>query len=54
MKKSKLSKVRRIAILRTNSGLGDLLVCLPAIQALRYTYPDAEIVWIGLPWHKTF
>lgn len=54
MHNAKLSKVRKIAILRTNSGLGDLLVCLPAVQALRSTYPDAEIVWLGLAWHKSF
>ncbi|WP_134090481.1 glycosyltransferase family 9 protein [Olivibacter sp. XZL3] len=45
--------VKKIAILRANA-LGDLLVVLPAVNALRRTYVDAEIVLLGSPWHATF
>lgn len=42
--------VRRIAVLRAN-GLGDLVLSLPALAALRAAYPAAELVLLGLPWH---
>jgi len=48
-----LKNIKKIAILRANA-LGDFLVTLPAIQAIRSTYPDAEIVLLGKPWHKDF
>jgi ADP-heptose:LPS heptosyltransferase len=41
---------RRIAVLRANA-LGDFLVTLPALDALRMAYPDAEIVLLGTPMH---
>ena len=44
---------RKIAVLRANA-LGDFIFVLPALQALRETYPEAEIVYLGKPWHKTF
>lgn len=45
--------VRRIAVLRANA-LGDFIFTLPALEALRSAYPDAEIVVLGLPWHREF
>ncbi|WP_228771910.1 glycosyltransferase family 9 protein [Actinokineospora iranica] len=42
--------VARIAVLR-GGGLGDLLMALPAIEALDHAYPDAEIVLLGAPAH---
>jgi ADP-heptose:LPS heptosyltransferase len=42
--------VERIAVLRANA-LGDFIFALPALDALRATYPDAELVLIGAPWH---
>jgi ADP-heptose:LPS heptosyltransferase len=43
-------RVRRIAVLRAN-GLGDLVLSLPALDALRARFPDAEIVLLGRAWH---
>lgn len=42
--------VRRIAVLR-GGGLGDLLFAIPAVEALRAAYPEAEIVLLGSPLH---
>ncbi|HEX5543780.1 MAG TPA: glycosyltransferase family 9 protein [Micromonospora sp.] len=42
--------VERIAVLRAN-GLGDFIFIIPALQALRATYPEAELVLLGAPWH---
>lgn len=39
---------RRIAVLRA-IALGDLVTALPALEALRARYPDAEIVLLGRP-----
>lgn len=41
--------VRRIAVLRANA-LGDYLMSLPALHALREAYPGAEITLVGAPW----
>jgi ADP-heptose:LPS heptosyltransferase len=49
----KLKDIRKIAILRANA-LGDLIVTLPALKAIRSTYPDAEITFLGKPWHREF
>ena len=46
-------KVRKIAVLRAN-GLGDFLFTLPAVHALRTTFPKAEIVLLGKAWHADF
>ena len=45
--------VRKIAVLRANA-LGDFVFALPAMQALRRTYPRAEIVLLGRRWHAEF
>jgi ADP-heptose:LPS heptosyltransferase len=42
--------VERIAVLRANA-LGDFMFALPALDALRAAYPDAEITLLGAPWH---
>jgi ADP-heptose:LPS heptosyltransferase len=43
--------VRRIAVLRGNA-LGDLVVALPALEALRAAYPEAEITLLGREHHR--
>ena len=43
-------RVDRIAVLRA-SWLGDLVLALPALAALRVAYPGAEITYLGAPWH---
>ena len=45
--------VAKIAVLRANA-LGDLIFAVPALDALRAAYPDAEIVLLGRPWHTNF
>jgi ADP-heptose:LPS heptosyltransferase len=37
-------------VLRAN-GIGDFVVAIPALEALRAAYPDARITYLGLPWH---
>jgi ADP-heptose:LPS heptosyltransferase len=49
----KIADVRKIAVLRVNA-LGDFLFTLPALDALRAAYPDAEIVLLGKAWHAAF
>lgn len=44
---------RAIAVLRAN-GLGDFIVALPALEALRAAYPRAEIVLLGKEWLRGF
>lgn len=46
-------EVYKIAVLRANA-IGDFIFALPALQSLRLAYPQAEIVWYGLPWHAEF
>ena len=45
--------VRKIAIVRAN-GMGDMIFAMPALVALRATYPEAEIVLLGKEWHVQF
>ena len=49
----RLSGVRRIAVLRA-SAVGDFLLALPALDALRRAYPAARISLIGRAWHAAF
>ena len=48
-----VSEVSRIAVLRAN-GIGDMVFALPALEALRATYADAEITLMGADWHAGF
>ncbi len=48
-----LSNIKKIAVLRANR-LGDFIFSLPALQALKKTYPEAELVLLGTPWHHEF
>jgi ADP-heptose:LPS heptosyltransferase len=48
-----LDGVRRIAVLRPNA-VGDFVFALPALHALKHTYPGAELVFIGKEWHRAF
>jgi hypothetical protein len=45
--------VCKLAVLRANA-IGDYLVSLPAIHALRAAYPAAELVLLGAGWHAGF
>lgn len=45
--------VRKIALLRANA-LGDFIFILPAMEALRNAYPNAEIVLLAKQWHVDF
>jgi ADP-heptose:LPS heptosyltransferase len=49
----RIPDVKRIAVLRAN-GIGDFIVSLPALEALRAAYAEAEITLIGLDWHAQF
>ena len=51
--KKLLPNVKKIAVLRA-LGLGDFIVSLPALEALRAAYPDAEIVYLGAKWLLSF
>jgi ADP-heptose:LPS heptosyltransferase len=48
-----LTDVQKILVLRPNA-VGDFVFALPALHALRYTYPTAEIWFIGQKWHAEF
>ncbi len=46
----RVPEVRTIAVLRANA-LGDYILSLPALEALRSAYPQARIVLLGAGWH---
>lgn len=48
-----LPEIQKIAVLRANA-LGDFLFTLPALEALRSAYPQAEIVLLAKAWHANF
>lgn len=45
--------VRTIAVLRPNA-VGDFMFALPALHALRDSYPGARIILLGKQWHADF
>ncbi len=45
--------IKKIAVLRANA-LGDFIFILPALQALKDTFPNAEIVLLGKKWHDEY
>ena len=49
----RLEGIRKLAVVRAN-GVGDYCFAIPALTALRATYPEAEIVLLGKPWHQEF
>jgi len=53
MNYSIIENVKKIAILRAGA-LGDFIVTLPALKAIRGAYANAEIILLGKPWHKRF
>jgi ADP-heptose:LPS heptosyltransferase len=53
MSRTLVPAVRKLAVLRANA-LGDLIVALPALEALRAAYPAAELVLLGSGWHPAF
>ncbi len=48
-----IPNVKKIAILRA-LVLGDLIFSLPALDALHTTYPEAEMLYLGRPWHAHY
>lgn len=48
-----IPEVRKIAVLRANA-IGDFIFILPALDALRAAYPQAELVLLGRAWHALF
>jgi ADP-heptose:LPS heptosyltransferase len=45
-----LGPIEKIAVLRANA-LGDYVMTLPALTALKKAYPEAELVLLGTPMH---
>src|SRR6185295_1018905 len=49
----RVPQVRRLVVLRANA-VGDFVVALPALAALRHAYPRAHITLLGRRWHAEF
>lgn len=49
----RVDDVRRIAVLRANA-VGDFVLTLPALEALKTTYAGATLTLLGKPWHARF
>lgn len=49
----KIKGIKKIAVLRANA-LGDFVFSIPAIRAIKESYPEAEISYLGCPWHAEF
>lgn len=45
---------KRILVVRSLPGLGDLLCSVPALRALRVAFPTSQIDWMGLPEMRWF
>lgn len=46
-----MKKRRKIVVLRAN-GIGDFIFALPALQALRASFPEDEIIYLGKKLHQ--
>lgn len=53
IRKHPLTGVSKIAVLRANA-LGDYVFSVPALDALKAAFPDAELVLLGRKWHRDF
>lgn len=53
MKTSYVKDVKKLAVLRANE-LGDYIAVIPALQALKSAYPEAELVFLTKPWTKDY
>ncbi|HVL77028.1 MAG TPA: glycosyltransferase family 9 protein, partial [Noviherbaspirillum sp.] len=45
--------MRRIVVVRPNA-VGDFIYALPCLHALRATWPQARITYVGKQWHADF
>jgi ADP-heptose:LPS heptosyltransferase len=49
-----IESLESIVVFRALRGLGDLLLLVPALRALRAAAPRAHVAWIGLPGRRWF